>query len=80
VHNLTHLQLWQFFLLADRLQPLIERPQNSKEKVEPNAKHDYHHRLFFCQQKEKRMKIKKGQLQQDKLDKCHLVHWCSLNF
>ena len=46
--KLTHLHAWQFFMLGDRLKELIERPRNNGQKVGPNPKHDYRHRLFFC--------------------------------
>ncbi len=48
--KLTHLHAWQFFMLADRLRPLIERPRGDGQKVGPTPKHDYLHRLFFLPQ------------------------------
>lgn len=51
--KLCHMHAWQFFLLADRLKPLIERPRRRPDKSRPEKKghdchFDYYHRLFFC--------------------------------
>ncbi len=47
IKKLTHLHAWQFFILADWLQPLNERPRGNGQKVGPTPKHDYLHHLFF---------------------------------
>ena len=51
--KMCHMQSWQFFLLADKLKDLIERPRlrvdgTRSQKIEPSAKFDHYHRLFFC--------------------------------
>jgi len=51
--KLCHMEAWQFFILADRLKPLIERPRLRPDYIQPDKKgHDVHfdhyHRLFFC--------------------------------
>jgi hypothetical protein len=43
MHKVTHLHTWHFFLLAERLRPLIKRPRNGKQKAGPTCKHDYLH-------------------------------------
>jgi hypothetical protein len=48
MHKLIHLHSWQFFMLAERLQPFIKRSRDGKLKVGPHCKHDHFHRLFFC--------------------------------
>jgi hypothetical protein len=48
MHKLTHLHAWQFFLLDERLCPLIEEPRDGKLKQGPFCKHDYLHHMFFC--------------------------------
>ncbi len=47
-HKVTHLHTWHFFLLAERLRPLIERQRKGQQKAGPTCKHDYLHRLYFC--------------------------------
>lgn len=52
----THQHAWQLFLLADRLQLLIERSRLLEDsirplKISPCCKHDHYHRLFFCLQR-----------------------------
>lgn len=50
MRKMTHLHPWQFFVLADHLKDLIERPRTNHEsvKVGPTPKHDHYHRLFFA--------------------------------
>ena len=53
--KICHLHAWQFFLLADHLKPLIERPRLKRDGTQPTkkgppCKHDHYHRLFFCLQ------------------------------
>jgi hypothetical protein len=53
MYKVTHLNTWQFMMLADRLKGLIERPRLRADgtrpvKAGPECKHDYLHCLFFC--------------------------------
>jgi hypothetical protein len=50
MRKMTHLHPWQFFVLADHLKDLIERPRANHEsvKVGPTPKHDHYHRLFLA--------------------------------
>ena len=55
MQKIWHLYSWQFFALADKLKPLIERPRLRSDgtqpiKLGPNCKHDFYHRLFFTLQ------------------------------
>ena len=52
MQKICHLYAWQFFALAERLKPLIERPRIRPDgtrpiKTGPSCRHDYLHRLFF---------------------------------
>ena len=52
IGKITHLHAWQFFILADRVKHLIERPRLRRDgsrpiKAGPACKHDHFHRLFF---------------------------------
>jgi hypothetical protein len=52
--SVTHLHGWQFFDLAARLQPLIDRPKLRKDGTRPvvnlrkKTKADHYHRLYYC--------------------------------
>ena len=52
--DVTHLHGWQFFLLADCLKDLIERPRLRPDGTRPvnnihkKCKLDHHHRLQYC--------------------------------
>jgi hypothetical protein len=50
VKKFTHLQMWQFFLLADTLRPFIARHRINmlSEKIGPTPKHDFYHHLYFA--------------------------------
>lgn len=53
IGKILHLHAWQFFLLADRLKSLIERPRLRANGTRPTkighaCKHDHYHRLYFC--------------------------------
>jgi hypothetical protein len=39
---------WQFFELAAKLKPLIERPRSGGQKLGKAPHHDYSHRLYFA--------------------------------
>jgi hypothetical protein len=51
--NLTHLHEWQFFALAEKLEPLIIRARQRDDGSRPEVrqrppKFDHFHRLYFC--------------------------------
>lgn len=53
IGKITHLHAWQFFLLADKIKPLIERPRLRRDGTRPDTlkkqcQHDHFHRLYFC--------------------------------
>jgi len=52
--SICHMTAWKFFVLADRLQPLIERARRRRNGTRPisgrKCHHDHYHRLFFCLQ------------------------------